>query len=179
VIQKVTCKKIQVFGNVTLGRWVRDSIRFEEMLCLQFWQSKWRKTPFIFKIQVVQESFTLQIEGTTFFEMAEATNQRILCNISGKWNPYRHESKNLRFFKNDVSRYRMLSTANLSWRFIFYFEQSLNQHTIKAIYTTVCIKSFHLISPTPSCPVLLINEYRQFVCEKEFLPKDILFHDNI
>jgi len=31
------------------------------------------KTPFIFKIQGVQGSFTLHIEGTNFFETAEAT----------------------------------------------------------------------------------------------------------
>jgi len=38
--QKVTCKKIQVFRDVTLGRWVRDSQRCEESKRLQFWRSK-------------------------------------------------------------------------------------------------------------------------------------------
>lgn len=166
---------------MTLGHWVRDWKRFKEMLCLQFWRSKRKKTPSIFKIQVVQESSTLQIEGTTFFETAEATNQSILCNVSGKWNPHRHEGKNLRFFKSNVFRYRMLSTVYLSLRFNFYFEQtqSLNQHTMKATYTKVCIKHFRLISRTSCCPVLLISEYKQFDCEKEFLSTDILFHGNI
>jgi hypothetical protein len=112
---------------------------------------KAKKNPLIFKIQGVQGSFTLHIEGTTFFETAEATNQRILRNISGKWYPYRHESKTLSFFKSDIIRYRMLSTSYLFLRFNSYFEQtqSLKQHicTIKATYTPVCIKSFHLISP--------------------------------
>jgi len=140
---------------------------------------KANKTPFIFKIQGVQGSFTLHIEGSTFFEKAEATNQGILCNISGKWYPYRHERKTFSFFKSDLIRYRMLSTSYLSLRLNFYFEQtqSFNQHTIKATYTPVCIKSFLLISLTPSSPVLLIGENRQFYCEKEFQSTDILFHD--
>jgi len=75
----------------------------------------------------------------------------------------------------------MLSAAYLSLRFNFCFEETqyLNQHTIKATYTTVYIKSFHLMSPTSSCLVLLIGEYRQFDCEKEFLSTDILYRGNI
>jgi hypothetical protein len=94
---------------------------------------------------------------------------RIYCvTFKGKWNTYRNEHKILTFSDNVVTRYRIFSTLYLFLRFNFCFEQTqpLNQHTLKATYTPVCINLLHLISPTPFSPLLLIGEYRQFYCAK-------------
>jgi hypothetical protein len=179
--QKVTCKKFRPSAMCS-GRWVRDSQRFEEtrvppILTVKakrphsFSRFKGSKVHLLFKLKALH-SLKRQKQLTRGYYVTFQQNGILID---------RHERKNLRFFKRDVIRYRMLSTSYLSLRFNFYFEQiqSLNQHTIKATYTLVCIKSFHLISPIPSSPVLLIGEYREFYCQKKFLSTDILFHGTV
>ena len=140
-----------------------------EKCSASIFDSQREQGPIHFQDSRVQGSCTLQNQGTTFLETLQATNQRILCNSSEKWNTYQHESKNFRFFKSEVTKYMMLCASYLNFRFNFYFEQtqSSNKHTLKAAYTPLFIKPLHLTFPAPSSPpVLLIGEYRQLYCGK-------------